>query len=70
MHTSNRGTGTALPLTIFAHNETGNEVVACRSSVCLPWMNGGSVNFELCLPIDLMNALENDQEFKAVDSSL
>ena len=25
----------------------------------------GSFNFELCLPIDEMNALGNDQEFKA-----
>ena len=26
---------------------------------------GGSFDFELCLPIDSMNALGNDQEFKA-----
>ena len=25
---------------------------------------GGSIDFELCLSIDLMNAFENDQEFK------
>ena len=28
----------------------------------------GSVDLELCLPIDLMNALENDQEFIVVAS--
>ena len=26
---------------------------------------GGSFDFKLCLPIDSMNALVNDQEFKA-----
>ena len=45
------------------HNGLGNKVVGIMFAYhrC---EGGGSFDFELCLPIDSMNALGNDQEFK------
>ena len=51
-------------LTVCVHNGLGNKVVGVMFTYpgC---EGGGSFDLELCLPIDSMNALRNDQEFKA-----
>ena len=54
----------ALSLTVFVYNGLENKVVGVMFAYP-GYEGGGSLNFELCLSIGSMNALGNDQEFKA-----
>ena len=53
------------PLSVFVYNRLRNEFVGVVFTY--PGFEGRrSVNIELCLPIDSMNVLENDQKFMTV----
>ncbi|CAO2835815.1 unnamed protein product [Amaranthus hypochondriacus] len=53
---------------VAVHSGLGNKGIGVVNA-CPGCEGGGSVDLEFCLPIDSMNALQNDQEFMAVVSS-
>ena len=52
------------PQQFFVHNGPGNKVLGVMFTYP-NWEGGRSIDLELCMPIDSMNALGNDQEFMA-----